>query len=279
MNEPLRVGRISYTNDLPIYRAFDEGAVTLPGTLVAGVPAALNAALLEGRLDLSPVSTYFYALHADRFALLPHLCIGSRQDVWSVLLVSPHAPEALDGARIAVTAESASGRALLRILLERRYGVRAEFVEVVDPLAEALQGEPTLLIGDRALDARRAVPPVDVYDLGALWHAWTGLDMVFAVWAVRRDVLESRGHEVAAALDALLAARAWGEANPERVVAAAEAQHPRDAGFYAAYYAALKFAFDGGAQAGLVRFFEEAVAIGALRCAPSAVPEGLHVAR
>ena len=36
----LRAGRINYTNDLPIYCAFDEGAVAFPGALVADVPAA-----------------------------------------------------------------------------------------------------------------------------------------------------------------------------------------------------------------------------------------------
>ena len=67
----LRCGRINYTNDLPIYCAFDEGAIAFPGTLVADVPARLNAALLGGTLDLSPVSAYFYAAHADELALMP----------------------------------------------------------------------------------------------------------------------------------------------------------------------------------------------------------------
>jgi chorismate dehydratase len=54
----LRSGRIIYTNDLPIYTAFDEGAVRYPGALVADVPSNLNAMLLDGRLDLSPISAF-----------------------------------------------------------------------------------------------------------------------------------------------------------------------------------------------------------------------------
>jgi chorismate dehydratase len=275
----LRAGRISYTNDLPIYCAFDVGAVRFPGALVADVPSSLNARLYDGRLDLGPVSAYFYAKHADRFALLPDLCIGSRDEVWSVVLASAKPPAELDGARIAVTTESASGRNLLQVLLERRFGVSAEFVEDDDPFAAAAHGHPALLIGDRAIDAQLALGPQHVHDLGKLWHEWTGLDMVYAVWAVRRDVLSSHPAEVAGALGALRESHAWGVANPERVIAAAEATYPRGEGFYAAYYATLNFAFDERARAGLERFIEESVAIGTLDERCSTAPEDLHVAR
>ena len=228
----LRSGRIVYTNDLPVYTAFDEGAVHFPGALVADVPSNLNAMLLAGKLDLSPISAVAYGEHPDVFALLPELCIGSRRDVWSVVCVSrlPLA-ERLDGATIAVTRESASGSALLRVLLERRYGVRANFVVSDDPFAEAAAGRPALLIGDRAIDAQQTFTPAHVHDLGTHWHAWTGCDMVYAVWAVRRDVLASDRDEVQYALDALCEAQRWGVANPDRVLAAAQAAHARPAGF------------------------------------------------
>jgi chorismate dehydratase len=275
----LRAGRINYTNDLPIYCAFDEGAIEFPGTLVADVPAGLNAALLGGTLDISPVSAYFYAAHADELALMPHLCIGSRDEVWSVILASPRPPEALDGARIAVTTESASGRNLLRILLERRYGVVAEFVDDANPLAAALRSEPALLIGDRALDAQFALGPAYVYDLGKLWHEWTGQDMVYAVWAARRDVLRDRRDEVADAMRALDEARAWGLAHPTDVVAAAQNARPRAIGFYNRYYETLNFSFDDRARAGFARFVEESIAIGTLTTPCPTEPERFHVGR
>ena len=275
----LRAGRIAYTNDLPVYCAFDVGAVRFPGALVADVPTALGARLLDGRLDLSPVSSYFYALHADEFALLPDLCIGSRDQVWSVTLVSPIPPAGLDGGESAVTTESGSGRNLLRLLLERRYGVHAKFVDEADPLVAVAAGRPALLIGDRAIDAQRATLPENVYDLGSLWHEWTGLDMVYAVWAVRRDVLRSQPGAVASAMDALRAALAWGRANIERVIAAAQQYRPRGEGFYAAYYRTLNFDFDDAARAGLARFVAESVAAGTLERECPVDPEQLHVGR
>ena len=270
---PLRAGRIVYTNDIPVYAAFDAGAVSFPGSLLEAVPAELNAMLLDGRLDLSPVSAFAYLAHADRLALLGRLCIGSRRDVWSVVLVSAEPPGALDGAQIAVTRESASGRNLLRVLLERRYGISARFVEVDDPLADALGGKPAFLIGDRAIDAQLAFAPPMVHDLGSLWHGWTGLDMVYAVWAVRREVLRADPAGVRAALESLVTARAWGYANPQAVIGAAQAHVSRPAGFYAAYFATLNFELDERALLGLGRFADELAASGAIAVRPSVTPE------
>jgi len=275
----LRSGRIIYTNDLPIYTAFDSGVVRYPGALVADIPTNLNAMLLDGRLDLSPISAFAWAKHADSLALLPDLCIGARNDVWSVVCVSRVPLAELDNVEIAVTRESASGRNLLRILLERRYGVRANFVEHPDPFAVAAQGKPALLIGDRAIDASLTFAPANVRDLGSEWHAWTGLDMVFAVWAVRRNVLTMHGDEVAGAMDALVVARQWGIEHRDAVVAAAQATYPRNEGYYAAYYDTLNFVFDAPARAGLKRYVEELFALGAIPRVPSVEPEVLVVSR
>ncbi|GAC1307579.1 MAG: menaquinone biosynthesis protein [Vulcanimicrobiaceae bacterium] len=275
----LRSGRIVYTNDLPLYMAFDEGAVRFPGALVADVPATLNTMLLDGRLDLSPISAFHWAKHAETLALLPDLCIGARRDVWSVVCVSRQPLNELDGATVAVTHESASGRNLLRVLLERRYGVRATFVESGDPFGVAASGRPALLIGDRAIDAQQTFAPQHIYDLGTEWHAWTGLDMVFAVWAVRRDVLRRNGDEVRRAMDALGASARWGAANMPRVIASAQATHPRHAGYYAAYYDTLNFDFDARARAGLERYVRELHALGAIPNVPRIEPEALVVYR
>jgi chorismate dehydratase len=273
----LRSGRIIYTNDLPIYTAFDEGAVRYPGALMADVPANLNAMLLEGRLDLSPISAFAWAAHADSLALLPELCIGARTDVWSVVCVSPKPLSELDGATIAVTRESASGRNLLRVLLERRYGIRATFVESDDPYAVAANGGHAMLIGDRAIDAQQTFAPEIVHDLGRSWHEWTGLDMVFAVWAVRRDVLARHPQEVQDALTALVAARRWGSEHPERVVANAQATKARREGYYAAYYDTLNFVLDARARSGLARYCDELFTLGAIPARVAVEPEVLLV--
>jgi chorismate dehydratase len=273
----LRCGRIRYTNDLPIYAAFDAGAATYPGTLRADVPSRLNALLLEGELDLSPISAFTWASRADELVLLPDLCIGARDEVVSVVLISPVPPAQLDGSPILVTQESASGRYLLRILLERRYGVRARYVDVAHPLERALAGEPALLIGDAAIDAIEACPAQRRYDLGRLWHEWTGHQTVFAVWAARRDVYARDPYAVRACMLALTDSYTWSRSHMEYIVARAQRTIRRPAGFYETYYGKLNFTFHSAAQSGLAAYCRELSAIGAIAAVPSSLPETIGV--
>lgn len=273
----LRCGRIRYTNDLPIYAAFDVGAIEYPGTLHADVPAQLNAMLLGGDLDVSPVSAFVWAKHADELVLLPDLCIGARDAVVSIVLVSEQAPALLDGVSIAVTRESASGANLLRIVLERRYGVLPQYEESVDPLAQAQKGKAALLIGDRAIDALLSMPSESVYDLGSLWHEWTGHQAVFAVWAARRDAYARDPDAVWGCVHAMTDAYTWSRSHMALVIAEAERLAPRPAGFYADYYGKLNFTFHVAAQRGLAAFCRELHAIGAIDRIPFVLPEAIGV--
>jgi len=273
----LRCGRIRYTNDLPIYAAFDAGAIAYPGTLHADVPARLNAMLLGGELDVSPISAFAWAANPDELVLLPDLCIGARDEVVSVILVSPLAPSALGGATIFVTQESASGRNLLRVLLERRFGVRPAYEAVDDPLARAAAGGPALLIGDAAIDARERFAPETCYDLGRLWHEWTGHQTVFAVWAARRDSYARAPEAIRGCMHALTDAYTWSRSHMDYVVGRAQATIARPPGFYESYYGKLNFTFHSAAQAGLGAFCRELHALGAIGAVPSSLPEAIGV--
>lgn len=263
MPDQIRCGRIVYTNDLPLYAAFDAGAVTFPGLLYSDVPAKLNMELIRGNLDMGPISAAFYARHADELILVDGPCVGARDYARSVVLVSQTPPHVLDGVEIAVTRESATGRALLQILLERRYGVQATFVSTPDPMYAAQLHQPTLLIGDQAIDAVERFPAEQCYDLGHLWHEWTEADMVFAVWVMRRDAYEGKRQALDAAAQALAAAQAWGESHLSDVIVRAQAIRPRPEGFYENYYTdALNYRLDLSARAGLARFIAELDAVG-----------------
>lgn len=273
----LRCGRIVYTNDLPVYAAFDAGAIVYPGTLHADVPTHLNSMLLNGELDLSPISAFCWAEHPDELVLLPDLCIGARDEVVSVVLVSAAKPETLAGAKIFVTEESASGRNLLRVLLERRHGIVPEYVVDAQPFARALEGHAALLIGDAAIDARERFPRTSVYDLGTLWHEWTGQQTVFAVWAARRDVYRERPDAVRACMHALTDAYTWSRSHGDYVIRAAQRLRPRPADFYPDYYGKLNFTFHSAAQRGLAAYCRELYALGAIPAIPSSLPEAIGV--
>lgn len=268
MPENARCGRISYTNVLPVYAAFDAGARSFPGRLVRGVPAQLNRMLLGAELDCSPVSSIYYAAHPDDLRLLPGLCVASQGAVLSVLCISALPLERLAGQGVCVTAESATGRALFDVLCRTRYGFAPRYI--ADEPDGKTYGHARVLIGDAAVEAAGRAPSEQVYDLGSMWRESTGHPMVYAVWAVRRRFAEEHPATVAQVNAALLDSLHWGIAHlDDEVVPRAQALLPRTAGFYADYYRKLNFSLDETARAGLEAFYELAERCGVLESRPA----------
>jgi chorismate dehydratase len=92
--------------------------------------------------------------------------------------------EELAGSRIAITDEAATASILLRILLQVKCQVQpAAYVTLQEP------HDAFLLIGNKALRQRGGSRNFAyTYDLGDVWHTWTGLPCVLSRWMVRRDV-------------------------------------------------------------------------------------------
>lgn len=201
----VRLGVIDYLNVRPVYDWIlrSEGRHELIGSdrqhivTVKGVPSAMNAAMADGALDISNVSSYAYGHQAANWLLIPRLSVAAHGRVDSVLLFSRTAEWAgLDGASIAVTDQSATSVALVRLLCEQRYGIHPTYVRMAGDLEAMLAAhDAALIIGDRALierHAHRALAGSGVpsyFDLAAEWTAWTGLPFVFAVWAARAERL------------------------------------------------------------------------------------------
>ena len=238
--------------------------VEAPVTLVHGTPAQLNAQFAAGQLEVSAISALAYLRQGDDCMLLPDLSIGSESGVNSVLLISREPLEQLEGRPIAVTDEGATTPALLKILLEQRYGIQARYQVAAVQFPETLRDHAAiLLIGDAAL---RALPAARddylTWDLGALWRQWTGLPMVYAVWVVRRDVAEQSLDLVERVHGALLASKAWGLSHLEEVAQAAARASGFSVACVAEYFRWIRYDLDGQALSGLRRFAEATQALG-----------------
>ena len=245
----IRLGRISYVNMAPVFYRVEAEYEE-----VAGVPTALNAALLAGDCDLAPISSIEYARHAGRLRILPRLCVSSQGAVESIQLVSKAPLERVR--RVAVTPESATSVVLTRVLLPE-----AEHVPLDVP--EAADADATLLVGDAAL--RSAFEdPTPHYDLGRLWLERTGLPMVFAVWACPEPL-----HAGLAELEeALVASVRLARAEPEQLAHEASDRYGYPAGFLARYFEKLRYSFGPRERAGLLTFLELARDAGELDHVP-----------
>lgn len=254
----MKLGDVQFINSWPVTYALATRQVPSNAALVRGTPAWLNDQLMSGRLDVSAISAFAYLQHAGELLLLPELAIGSESGVNSVLLISRVPLRELAGQTIAVTDAGATTPVLLRILLEQAHGVRARYETTSAAFPDVLQSHPAaLVIGDEALHALpTAKDDFLTWDLGALWRAWTGLPMVYAVWAARRDAVERAPDEAAQLHEALLASKAWGLAHLDQVSAAAAASAGFAAPVVADYYRGIRYELDASALAGLRRYAE-----------------------
>ncbi|MBK5276019.1 MAG: menaquinone biosynthesis protein [Desulfuromonadales bacterium] len=204
----LRIGRIAYANCTPIFHGLQQHSPITEYQFIGGVPSHLNAMLSAGKIDVCPSSSIEYAHHSGRYLILPDLSISSIGAVASVLLFSRIPIEELDGQTILLSSESATSVNLLRILVKKRFVCSCQFRVSTQALDKALQEAPAmLLIGDSALRASMQEHDLLVYDLGELWHDWTGLPFVFALWLCARQVAEERYAEVACLTRNLITAK------------------------------------------------------------------------
>jgi chorismate dehydratase len=203
-----RLGIIGYTNVAPLLHTLETELLGQDVEWVRGVPTQINAALLEGSVDVANISAFEFIENADQLRAIPDFSISVLGAVYSVCLFHTVPWQDLHGQTIAVTTHSATSVKLLETLLKLD-GIEAK-LERADPNLEALlETYPAvLLIGDGALSEwYRLCGPisettqmfrlpnqgrlssgqaVQVTDLSTSWYEHTGMPFVFAVWASRK---------------------------------------------------------------------------------------------
>lgn len=188
-----RLGAISFVNTVPIYSDYQPDDTV---QLVYEVPARLNAMVLAGELDVSPVSSACYLRNQDRLTLLDDLSVSSPGAAESVLFLTrtPLGPEMLDVSQISVPNDSETSITLLAYLLKEATGqdLRPWFTvyEAANYRQTLLETGNALVIGDNALLMKASLVGDEgyyCYDLSSLWKEKIGLPFVFAVWVANRQ--------------------------------------------------------------------------------------------
>ncbi|HKD97246.1 MAG TPA: menaquinone biosynthesis protein [Micromonosporaceae bacterium] len=258
-----RVGHIQFLNCLPIYWGLMRSGALLDVDLHKDTPDRLNTALVEGDLDIGPISLVEYLRYADDLLLLPDLAVGSDGPVLSVNLVATRPLAELR--RVALGSTSRTGVLLARMLLAERYGVTPQFYRCPPDLTEMLlEADAAVLIGDVALRARHEASGrgLTVTDLGEAWREWTGLPMVFAVWAVRRPFAAAHPGLVKDVHEAFLRSRDLCLDELDEVAEAAARWEPFDADTLRTYFRGLDFSLGERQVEGVREFAARAAALG-----------------
>jgi chorismate dehydratase len=261
------VGHIDFLNCLPLYDGLVRSGALLDVRLRRETPDVLNGLLLAGELDIGPISLVPALQHADELVVLPDLAVGSDGPVLSVVLVSTRPAEELDGGHVALGSTSRTSVLLAQMLLAQRYQAKTSFETAPPDLGAMLRAaDAAVLIGDPALRATYEAPGLGLHvlDLGAAWKEWTGLPMVFAVWAARRDFAAARPDQVRAVQQSFRASLTESLERVEEVAERAARFEPFDAATLATYFRTLDFRLGPRQLEGVREFTRRAAALGAV---------------
>lgn len=262
---PLRIGQITYANCTPIFTKLLETADCSRYRFIRGVPSHLNAMLAKGEIDICPSSSIEYGKWPESYVFLPDLSISCIGAVKSVLLFSTVPIEELDGTTVGLTVESDTSVNLLAIILRKFCGLNVRFERCCAPPAEAFRTYPALLlIGDAALRESLSGSGLLVYDLGELWHRFTGLPFVFALWLVRREIAEGRGDELAELATALVAAKERAYADYGRIADGCDEKGWMDRELLVDYWNTISYDLTPAHIQGVETFFSYAAELGLL---------------
>ena len=144
--------------------------------------------------------------------------------------------------------------------MARFYNISPDYFQSAPELrAMLMEADAALLIGDDALRARyKNQDRLFIYDLGSEWKKFTGLPMVFAVWAIRRDFAQNRRDELKLIRDTFTDSIRFSLENIEHCAAKASQWEDFTADYLIDYFNNLRFDFDESKQEGLLQYYKEA---------------------
>ncbi|MNO24562.1 Chorismate dehydratase [compost metagenome] len=265
-NDDILIGRIKYANVWPIFHDFQTNDLSMKTSLVTEVPSILNRRMLEGSLDISPVSSFAFGYGYKKFCLLPDLSVSSDGPVNSIFLFSRRPPEEIRDGVIALTNTSATSVNLLKIIMEKAYGGHPTYWDS-EPDLEVMMAvsDAALLIGDHAITASWQDHGYIVTDLGEVWKQWTGYGMTFAVWAVQQSFAENKPSFIREVSAAFVKNKKRNMSDLSPIVEHACSTIGGTSAYWRHYFSNLCYDFNEHRQAGLALYFSYAYELGLIQ--------------
>lgn len=203
MSPSPRIGSVPYLNAKPLIYGLEK-------EVVLEHPSRLAQRLAAREIDtgLVPVVEVF---RRPGYVIVDDIAIACCGPVYSVILAHRGPLQSLR--EVVVDASSSTSALLLKVLLQKRFGLKLRYV--TESLADKRSNaDAQMLIGDQAIRFHQAHDDWQILDLGQAWSDWTRMPFVFAVWAVHADYPEL--HPL---VKKLAAARTAGTAHIEDIIA------------------------------------------------------------
>ncbi len=182
-----RLAASSYLNSAPLIWSFLYGPHQGSVDFVEAVPACCAQLLAESSVEGALVPVIEYQRIAGG-SLVPNVCVGSRKEVLSVVLVSKN--KHLEDIRsIALDESSRTSATLVKVIFREFLDHEPEWTTRAPNLEQMLEkNDAALIIGDPGMTFPRH--GLNVWDMASLWEEYTGLGFVFAMWMVSDDATD-----------------------------------------------------------------------------------------
>ncbi len=259
------IGQINFTNVWPISLFFPYKQLANSVKIMTQVPTQLNHAMKNGEIHIGPISSFAYAENKDNYCILPNLSVSAHQKVGSILLFHKKPIEELGHGKVALPTTSATSVNLLKILLNKYYDASPNYFFAPPILDEMMKvADAALLIGDDAIKADWYNKQYMVTDLAQLWYKHTGHWMTFAVWAVQKDIMNTRNEEIQRIYDALQSSKEQGRTRIKEIQQLACEKIGGNIEYWDTYFHQLSYDFNEEQQQGLSFYFQCAQECGLL---------------
>lgn len=260
MNTP-RISASSYSNTAPLVWSFlygsNHGKVEI---ILDNAPARSAELLAQDRVDAALVPV-IASQFIDGVKVIPDVCVGAKRRVRSVCLVTRGADLA-DVRSVSLDTSSRTSVVLTKIIFREFLGFEPAWRDsepnIEAMLAESdaalLIGDPALSIADMGFRTSEFYPQPEIqdlrsYDLAELWHQYTGLGFIFAMWMTRRETCP---------ID-LAAARDEGLTHLDEIAANYQSEIGLNKGEMLAYLSEnISYSPDDSMMAGMKLYFEMA---------------------
>lgn len=252
------VGHINFINCLPLTYSLNKDRFN-GIDIHADVPAVLNNDIVNGRLDVSPVSSIVYARNNEKLKILPNVSIMADGIVQSIILVSRKPIDKLTDDKIILTAKSATSHCLLKIVLNKAYGAKPNYYIRITDMDKIVPDDATaaLLIGDDALYVNHhREKGLYYYDIGYEWKKLTGLCMVYAIWVVNSDFAAKQPEVLQLVYDRITRGFRNGYKNKDLAIKMVIDKKPFSYQQLDEYLEVIKWKFDVEQQIALLKFYE-----------------------
>jgi chorismate dehydratase len=270
IKKPIRIGQINFANAWPIFYNFPHDQFKAEVEFISQVPTSLNQALAKNEIDMAAVSSFAYGEDHSQYLLFPNLSVSAFGEVQSLLLFHQRPISELGQGKVALPTTSATSVNLLKILLSKFYGIRPQYQYAAPSLNDMMKhADAALLIGDDAIKAKWTNASYKVTDLGEMWRRATGKWMSFAVWAVRKQVVQEQPELVARIYKAFLYSKQLSLSNLKPLIAEAQQTIGGNEAYWQRYFTQLKYDFASEQWEGLQLYYDYAYELGLL---PHKVP-------